>query len=145
MPALVSVAALVDDEWIVRSDDHPAVVTRGSWLEDVIARHRAAVVAAAGRHVDIRFVVGDRDTCERIAHVQETTAHARQLRAEARELEAAVSADREELQDVLAGLYVAPSEIATILGLSVRNVRDELGSDEEALIARRIMQRLHRT
>lgn len=144
MSTLLSVAALIDDEWIVRSDDHPAVVTRGSWLEDVLARHRAAVASAAGGPVDVRFVVGDRDTTDRIAHVQETTAHARQLRAEAREIEAAVSADREELLDVLADLHVAPSEIATILGLSVRNVRDELGSDEEALIARRILQRLHR-
>jgi hypothetical protein len=140
---LTSIATLDADEWVVRSVEYPVIETHGSWLEDVVASHRTMVHDFAGDDPDIRFAVGDDHTASRIAAVQEATNRARALRSEARDIEAAVADDRHELVDRLTDLNVAPSEIAAILGLSVRSVRDELGSDEEARIARRILRSLH--
>lgn len=144
MHALTSIATLADDEWVLRSVDYPVIETHGSWLEDVVVEHRTMVHDFTGDEPDIHYEVGDERTAERIAAVQDATNRARALRSEARDIEAAVAGDRTELVDRLSELNVAPSEIATILGLSVRGVRDELGSDEEARIARRILRSLHR-
>jgi hypothetical protein len=139
---LTSIATLDHDEWIVRNVEHPDFETHGSWLEDVVVAHRSTVHDAVGREPEIRFAVGDDRTAARIRSVQDAIDRARALRSEARVIEASVAGDRHDLVDRLTELNVAPSEIASILGLSVRSVRDELGSDEEARIARRILRSL---
>jgi hypothetical protein len=142
---LHSVAALRDDEWVVRSEDITTVETHGAWLDDTLARHRSDLGVGPDAQVDYRFEIGGRSTTARIASVQDASNRARALRNEARELESTVADERQELVDELTDLRVAPTEIAEILGLSVRTVRAELGSDEEARIARRIMRTLRTT
>lgn len=140
--SLRSVAALHDDEWVVRSADRPGVETHAAWLDDALARHRSDLGLAADQDLEFRFEIGGRTTTARIAAVQDASNRARALRNAARELESTVAEERHELVDELTDLRVAPTEIAEILGLSVRSVRAELGSDEEARIARRIMRTL---
>ncbi|MEN0102244.1 MAG: hypothetical protein AAGC90_04895 [Curtobacterium sp.] len=143
MTTITSTAALVDDEWVLRCVDYPAIEHHGAWLDDVVVQHRTMVHDFAGETPRIEFVVGDPSTASRIAAVRCASERARAMRAEARALEEAVADDRDALVARLTELNVAPSEIAEILGLSVRAVRDELGSDEEARIARRILRTLH--
>ncbi|MFJ3384508.1 MULTISPECIES: hypothetical protein [unclassified Curtobacterium] len=143
MPTISSTAALVDDEWVLRCVDYPAIEHHGAWLDDVVVRHRTMVQDFAGSLPRIEFAVGDESTAARIAAVRDASERARAMRAAARALEDSVARDREALVERLTELHVAPSEIAEILGLSVRAVRDEVGSDEEARIARRILRTMH--
>ncbi|ROP65220.1 hypothetical protein [Curtobacterium sp. ZW137] len=143
MPTISSTAALVDDEWVLRCVDYPAIEHRGAWLDDVVVRHRTMVQDFAGSAPRIEFVVGDAATAARIAAVRDASERARAMRAAARALEESVAGERERLVERLTDLHVAPSEIAEILGLSVRAVRDEVGSDDEARIARRILRTMH--
>lgn len=142
MRALTSIASLTDDQWVLRNVEDPSIVTHGEWLDDVISAHRHTLRDGGHVPIEIHYEIGSGDTSERIEHVREAANRARALRNEARLVEATVADDREELVDRLTDERVAPTEIAEILGLSVRTVRDALGSDEEARIARAIMRTL---
>lgn len=143
MTTITSTARLVDDEWVVRCEDYPAIEHHGSWLDEVIVQHRSMVHEFVGIDPCIEYRLGDADMMARMHHVRVAATRARELRDAARAVEESVAADRDRLVAELSDLHVAPSEIAVVLGVPVRSVRHDAGADEEARIARRILRSLH--
>lgn len=143
MTTITSTARLVDDEWVVRCVEYPAIEHRGTWLGDVVIQHRAMVHEFAGVVPCIDYLLGDPDTVTRIGFVRAASARAQELRDAARAVEGSVAPERDRLMQELTDLRVAPSEIAVVLGVPTRSVRHDAGADQEARIARRILRSLH--
>lgn len=143
MTTITSTARLVDDEWVLRCLDYPAIEHHGSWLDEVVVQHRAMVREFVGVDPCIEYQLGDTDLTARMGQVRQAAARARELRDAARMVDDSVAAERGRLVQELSDLRVAPSEIAVVLGVPVRSVRHDAGADEEARIARRILRSLH--
>lgn len=143
MTTITSTARLVDDEWVLRCVDYPAIEHHGIWLDDVVVQHRAMVHDFVGVEPCIEYLLGDADTVARVGELRAASARARALRDAARAVEESVAPARDRLVQELTDLRVAPSEIAVVLGVPVRSVRHDAGADEEARIARRILRSLH--
>lgn len=141
-PAVISVIRLEDDEWAIANVDHPDLVSRGLWLNDVIADHRRQLARLGNPTIRWRYLIGDHPTAERIERIRSAGAEIAGLRHRANELEAVLRPERDALMEHLAELHLAPTEIAHIAGVPPTAIRQDLGSDDEIRLARRLLHDL---
>ncbi len=87
----------------------------------------------------LRYVIGDEDTADRIARIRRAGEHVAGLRREANHAEAQIRSERVALIRDLAGLHVAPGEIAQIMNVPTTAIPKDLGTDREARLARYLL------
>lgn len=139
--ATVSIVQLQRQGWVVTNTDDPSISHHGEWLPDILGAHRHAITFRLHQPLALRYQLGPDDTAERIDHMRTVGEHVAALRRQAAHAEAAIRADRVRLMRELAGLRVAPGEIALILGVPTTAVPKDLGTDQDARLARSLHSR----
>jgi hypothetical protein len=141
LPETTSIANLANEEWTITNTTHD-VVTVDLWLDVALDRHRAKLGTVTAELVTVRYQLDGVDIDGDVCAVRSVLDWLREAYRIAKTYDVTTRPERYALLERLAESRVMPSEMAVMVGVDVSIAERFAGADDEARIARSILDRL---
>jgi len=142
--ATTSTAVLEHEEWTV-TNAHHNIVTRGLWLDETLARHRAELSTLTCGDIEVRYVVNGVDVDLDVQQIRRIKRWLHESYRASRRLEKRTRPARDALLERLTAERVMPSEMALMAGVDQSVAERFAGDETEARIARNLLHQLGTT